>query len=583
MNEKTRTLIHVAIAGVIALVVGLELARTRPADTDAPGVDKPLFPEFKDPLAAKSLEINTFDEKLGEMKPFRVAEAKNGRWAIPSRDNYPADALERLRDVAVALIDLKPLDKASEVAEDHQQYGVVEPVKGKTKAGDEGVGTLVTVQDAKGNDLFRLIVGKPASMEGENLPNLRFVRKPSEDVVYVAKIDLTKLPTDFDQWIEKDLLKLNALDVSKVTLKDYNVLPSAQGRYASFPRMDAVVSWNTEKGEWRLDELTRFSRNQPVADGLGPQEELNKQKLDDLKTALDDLKIVDVERKPAGLDAELKLSDELLKNREGLISLQELGFYPVGRNTDENTLELASANGEVIVDMKDGVQYKLRFGNVATKQDSADGSMNRYLFVSAQVAPDVLIPPKLEIEPASPAGPEPAPAGTKPAGDKPADAEKKSGGGGDDPSGCQDEEKKGDENPANKDPAAGADPAKPGPPPMVDPNKAAIERIRKDNRRKMEDWEERKKKANSRVAELNARFADWYYVISEDVYKKIHLSRADIVKDTTGATDEGFGIDSFRKLESDGIRQLQPSTPPGGPGPGGFNPNTFNPGGGFNP
>ncbi|WP_425616277.1 DUF4340 domain-containing protein [Anatilimnocola sp. NA78] len=576
MNEKTRTLLHVAVAGVIALVVGMELARTRPAGQDTVVGDKPLFPDFKDPLAAKSLEINKFDEKLGEMKPFRVAESKTGSWAIPSRDNYPADAVGRLRDVAVELIDLKPLDKVSEVAEEHQQFGVVEPVKGKTKAGDEGVGTLVTVQDAKGNDLFRLIVGKPASADGENLPNLRFVRKPSEDVVYVAKIDIAKLPTDFDQWIEKDLLKLNALDVSKVTLKDYNVLPSAQGRYASFPRMDATISWNTEKGEWRLDELTRFSRNQPVADGLGPQEELNKQKLDDLKTALDDLKIVDVERKPAGLDAELKLSDELLKNREGLLSLQELGFYPVGRNTDENTLELASANGEVIVDMKDGVQYKLRFGNVATKQDSADGTMNRYLFVSAQVAPDVLTPPKLEAEPAGPAAPEPAPAG-----EKPADADKKSGGGGDDPASCQEEEKKGDDKAA--DPASGSEPVKPGPPPVIDLNKEAIERIRKENRRKMEDWEERKKKATGRVAELNGRFADWYYVISEDVYKKIHLSRADIVKDSSGAKDEGFGIDSFRKLEVDGIKQLQPSTPPGGPGPGGFDPNTFNPGGGFGP
>ncbi|QDU31954.1 hypothetical protein ETAA8_71160 [Anatilimnocola aggregata] len=581
MNEKTRTLIHVAIAGFIAVVVGIEIARTRPVDTTGDPTKTAFFPDFKDPLTAKSLEILKFDEKLAQMTPFKVADVK-GRWAIPSRDNYPADAQDRLRDASLALIDLKPLDVASEIPEDHQEYGVIEPVKGKTKAGDEGVGTLITVQDTKGNDLFRLIVGKAASAEGDNLGGLRFVRKPGEDIVYVAKIDLTKLPTEFDQWIEKDLLKLNALDVAKVTLKDYNVLPSGNGRYSRFPRMDAVVSWNTEKGEWKLDELTRFSRNQPVADGLGEQEELNKQKLDDLKTALDDLKIVDVQRKPAGLDAELKLSPELMANREGLVSLQELGFYPVGRNAEENTLELASANGEVIIDMKDGVQYKLRFGNVASEVATADGTMNRHLFVSAQVAPDVLTPPKLEAEPA---GPEPAPAEKPAPTDKPADPkgdEKKSGGGGDDPSSCQ-EEPKVDDKPAAKDPAAADDAGKPGPAPVVDPNKAEIERIRKENRRKMEDWEERKKKATGRVAELNARFSDWYYVISEDVYKKIHLSRADIVKETTGSKDEGFGIESFRKLETEGIKTIQPSPPPGGPGgPGGFPGGGFNPGG-FNP
>ena len=29
---------------------------------------------------------------------------------------------------------------------------------------------------------------------------------------------------------------------------------------------------------------------------------------------------------------------------------------------------------------------------------------------------------------------------------------------------------------------------------------------------------------------MNERFADWYYVISDEVYQKIHLSREDVVK-----------------------------------------------------
>ena len=39
---------------------------------------------------------------------------------------------------------------------------------------------------------------------------------------------------------------------------------------------------------------------------MSADEELNAAKLDELKTALDDLKIVDVSRKPAGLSADLK-------------------------------------------------------------------------------------------------------------------------------------------------------------------------------------------------------------------------------------------------------------------------------------
>lgn len=566
MNEQNRTMIHAAIAGVVALLVVFEVVRTNTGPIqDGPKPGEVLFPKFQDPSEAKSLKIVKFDEKLGIMKDFEVAEVK-GRWSIPSQDNYPADAKDRLRDVATTLIDLKSLDVASEVAEDHQLLGVVEPVKGQTKAGDQGVGELVVVQDDKGDDLFKLIVGKEAAAEGDAAgTGQRFVRKPGEDVVWVAKIDMTKLPIDFDQWIEKDLLQLNALDVSKVTLKDYNVLsPAGDGRYGMFPRMDATVAWNSEKGEWQLERLLRYAQNQktPTADGIGEQEELNKTKLDELKTALDDLKIVNVKRKPPGVDSTLRATPELLNNREGLISLQELGFFP----TDEKDgqLIISSSNGEVIIDMKDGVQYILRFGNVASDVAGAlEGKLNRYLFVSAALAPDLLTPPKLEAEPA---GPEPA-APAKPT------EESKSGGGGADQEGDEPKE------PA-KDPAKVNEPVKPGPPPMVDPAQAAIERIRKENRRKMEDWDDRKKKATARVTELNARFADWYYVISEDVYKKIHLSRADIIKEATGAKDEGYGIDAFRKLESDGIKQTIPSAPPaGGARPGGFNPDTFR--GGF--
>jgi hypothetical protein len=50
-------------------------------------------------------------------------------------------------------------------------------------------------------------------------------------------------------------------------------------------------------------------------------------------------------------------------------------------------------------------------------------------------------------------------------------------------------------------------------------------------------------------------------VISEDVYKKIHLSRGDLVKEGTKATEEGIGVDAFRKLETDGLKPTAPPPP----------------------
>ena len=48
-----------------------------------------------------------------------------------------------------------------------------------------------------------------------------------------------------------------------------------------------------------------------------------------------------------------------------------------------------------------------------------------------------------------------------------------------------------------------------------------------------------KEEAEKKVRELNARFADWYYVISDDVYRKIHLSRDQIIKKKEAKEGEG--------------------------------------------
>src|SRR5438045_887593 len=104
------------------------------------------------------------------------------------------------------------------------------------------------------------------------------------------------------------------------------------------------------------------------------------------------------------------------------MQLAQFGFYPNPRS--DGSLDIYGANGELIVDTKDGVEYVLRFGNIKTQvtspstskkadkdKDKAKASaeddvkVQRYLFVVAQLAPSILTPPTPEPEPA---GPEPA-------------------------------------------------------------------------------------------------------------------------------------------------------------------------------
>ena len=60
--------------------------------------------------------------------------------------------------------------------------------------------------------------------------------------------------------------------------------------------------------------------------------------------------------------------------------------------------------------------------------------------------------------------------------------------------------------------------------------------IEKENLRKLDEYNEKIKEGQEKVVELNDRFGDWYYVISNDVYKQIHLSRDDVIQ-KKGYTD----------------------------------------------
>jgi hypothetical protein len=545
MNESIRTLIFVCVGAVVALAAYASRPSIDLPIDDVGGEGKPLFPDFKDPLLAKTLEIKQFDEDTARVTPFVVTQQSSGQWTIPSHGDYPADAEAQLKNVAEVLADMKIVgvagDKAVEDKKKEQElYGVNDP--STVDVGSKGVGTLIAMQDAKGNDLMRLIVGKPAT-DGGGAANLRFVRKPSEDRVYVTTIDLSKLPTDFDKWIEKDLLKLSTFDVSGVEIKDYLVLPTNAG-LRLVQRFDAKLSYDNSKGEWKADEMTTSRGREKVPAPLTDMEELNKQKLDDLRNGLGDLKIVDVRRKPEGLGNSLRISADKLPTDQQE-ALRDLGFYPYSGS--DQKLDIFGANGEVVVDTKDGVEYVLRFGDIAPqtaapspskktgkdKDKSAEDEVkvHRWLFVTTQLAPSILKQPELEPEPAGPEPPKDA---------KPTEGKKKEG----------EAAKSGDQKPDEEKPA------------VVDPMQSERERIKKDNERKMNEYRDKRKKAETRVSELNARFADWYYVVSEDVYKKIHLVRSDIVKESATAKDEGFGIDAFRKLEDEGLKATpKPGTP----------------------
>jgi len=394
------------------------------------------------------------------------------------------------------------LEVASDARGDQSLYGVLDPDPKTLPAGATGVGTRVVIRDKDDKPLLAMLIGKPVAVAGRE--GLRYVRRVGQDPVYVVALKTDKLTARFGDWIEKDLLKFNALDMKQLEIQDYSI-DMSRGSQNVRGLLSLTYDDAASDAKWKLVEDKSLKGKELVANPLGADEEVNTTTLDDLKNALAELKIVDVNRKPAGLSADLKSSGNLKLDQESADSLGDRGFHLVPA---QGGYVLLSDQGEIHVGMKDGVEYILRFGEIAgqgeAKKAKGKGKeakktesvgVNRYLFVMAEFNRDATAKPALEKVPDEPKT-EKADASKKP-GDKKAPADKK--------------------GPADKKDVKAE-------------WKAEKERIEKENQRKQDEYDRLVKEGKQHVEKLNARFADWYYVIADDMYQKVHLGRSKIVK-----------------------------------------------------
>src|SRR5437763_10997198 len=125
MNESIRTILFVAVGSAVALGAYITKPRLDNVNVvEGPKEGSELFPAFKDPSVAKSLEIKQFDEALAKVTPFEVTKQSSGIWTLPSHGNYPADAEAQLKNVAETFADLKIIGVAAKDNKEHELYGV---------------------------------------------------------------------------------------------------------------------------------------------------------------------------------------------------------------------------------------------------------------------------------------------------------------------------------------------------------------------------------------------------------------------------------------------------------------------------
>lgn len=491
MKETFKTVGMFAAAAALLLVA--LVARPKVEAPQSRNIGGAIHSGFTDPLAVAKVEIIEYDTTRGEASGI-VAAKKSSGWVIQSRHDYPADAQHQLQKSTTLLIGLEKLGVESTESADHAKYGVVDPQK--AKPGDDGVGKLVRFSNEAGAALAELIIGKELPGDAGAEPQaakLYYVRIPGEDSVLTTRLGNTSaLTTRFEDWVERDLLsfkngyQFNSAAVKRVVMDLHRVEDVGVGVRPIKGPIYQFIHQHAGGQEWADANGSEFKP--------AKHEQINQTALNNFRTAMADLKITDVEPKPAVLATNLLAGNEFAGevDTESVRSLRKKGFWAARLGNETNAAPVILSNqGETRVGMDDGVEYVLRFGEAIAKGGAADKNAtadSRYIYILARFNEALLDKPVLVLP---------------------------------------------DVN-ATKGPDRNATQSAEGNATNLDKLREATTKLAtEEHAKKLKEYTDKADNAQRRVRELNQKYARWYYVISEDVYKKLHLDRAALVQETT--------------------------------------------------
>ena len=219
-----------------------------------------------------------------------------------------------------------------------------------------------------------------------------------------------------------------------------------------------------------------------TADDMSEDQEVDDTVINDLITAIDELSIVGVRPKPEGLSRSLQSSNNIALVQRDLLDLQRKGYF----FTRES--QLVSNEGELQAATTDGITYTMRFGEIlygvgesvsagtdSTADETSGPGENRYLFITTNFENNYFTEPEI-------------------------------------PENLEFQEK-------------------------ADSLWTDADRANEELHDTHETWKQNVEKGLKLSAELNNRFADWYYVISAEIFDKLRKKRSDLIKEK----DEGGG------------------------------------------
>jgi hypothetical protein len=199
---KTPVLIGLAAVTVVAVVAAAAVVRDRSPAAAAGAGGTPVFPA----IAAKPEEVAQL--VVTRADGGYTLTRKGEQWVLADRADYPVRA-EQAKQAVAALVTLKLMEPKTQKPELLARLEVEEPTQPGAKS------TLVTLKDAQGQELGRIILGKARPDSLENPRPGVYARKPGDARAWLAEGD-PKIRPAVSDWLDRQVLAVKTERVREI-------------------------------------------------------------------------------------------------------------------------------------------------------------------------------------------------------------------------------------------------------------------------------------------------------------------------------------------------------------------------------
>jgi hypothetical protein len=156
--------------------------------------------------------------KIGDVASLKITGAggsatlqrKGGAWTVAEKGGYAADPA-KIRQVLLGFAELTLVEPKTRSAESYARLDVEDPGK------EGGHSRLVEIDDASGNKLGELIVGKRRPDRLGSGADGLYIRRPGDAQSWLAQGSVD-LPTDTKDWLDKKIVSIAPSRIASVAL-----------------------------------------------------------------------------------------------------------------------------------------------------------------------------------------------------------------------------------------------------------------------------------------------------------------------------------------------------------------------------